>query len=290
MNPYLLGTIAILLWSTVAVAFRLALQKLSVLQVLSLASTTSFFVILVTLAFQNKLSQVRQLKGKDWLQGLILGVGNPFLYYLCLFESYKRLPTQVAQSLNFTWPLFLALGAFLFLGESISLINLVAIFISFLGLLTIIFQDFGPQGELSVIGVLFALSSALIWAGFWIFNSTIKKPPLIKLFLSFLFGTPLILMATIVFDELPNPDFQGLALSIYIGLFEMGISFIIWLKALEKVPRKDVLSNLSYLSPLISLFLIQAFLGESIQMGTILGLVLIVTGNAMPKILVSRMK
>jgi drug/metabolite transporter (DMT)-like permease len=74
------------------------------------------------------------------------------------------------------------------------------------------------------------------------------------------------------------PVWQGIAGGIYLGLFEMGLPFVLWLKALKYSGTTARVSNLIYLSPFISLILIHFFVGEQILLSTIAGLVFIISG------------
>ncbi len=65
---------------------------------------------------------------------------------------------------------------------------------------------------------------------------------------------------------------------VYIGFFEMGITFILWMLALNKSKSTVKLSNLVYLSPFISFIFISIVLKEHIYYSTIIGLILIVSG------------
>ena len=66
--------------------------------------------------------------------------------------------------------------------------------------------------------------------------------------------------------------------NIYIGMFEMSITFVIWLKALNYSSDTAKVSNLIYLSPFLALFIINLTVGEKIHTSTILGLVFIIAG------------
>jgi drug/metabolite transporter (DMT)-like permease len=70
----------------------------------------------------------------------------------------------------------------------------------------------------------------------------------------------------------------GLFGATYVGIFEMGITFVIWLKALKFSKTTAHVSNLIYLSPFLSLVFIYLFVGEQILLSTVIGLILIVVG------------
>ena len=70
----------------------------------------------------------------------------------------------------------------------------------------------------------------------------------------------------------------GVTTSIYVGIFEMGITFFFWLKALQMSSTTAQVSNLVYLAPFLSLIFVHFFLHEPVYYTTPLGLVLIISG------------
>jgi drug/metabolite transporter (DMT)-like permease len=65
---------------------------------------------------------------------------------------------------------------------------------------------------------------------------------------------------------------------IWVGLFEMGITFLLWNGALNRTRRPARIGNLVYLGPFISLLWIYLILGESIRPATVAGLGIIISG------------
>jgi drug/metabolite transporter (DMT)-like permease len=68
-----------------------------------------------------------------------------------------------------------------------------------------------------------------------------------------------------------------LAAGIYIGIFETGISFVFWMKAMSLTSNSAKIANLIYLAPFLSLVFIHFILGEKIFITTILGLFFIIS-------------
>lgn len=279
-QAYLFGLSAVLIWSTVASAFKIALTHLNPIQLLLCASVASSVALFVTIFFQRKVHLIFKTKKRDLLICSALGILNPFLYYMVLFKAYDLLPAQEAQSLNYTWAISLALLSIPLLGQKMSLRELMAIIVSYAGVLTI-----STRGDLLSMqfsnrtGVLLALLSTVIWALYWIYNTKISIDPVIGLFLSFCAGVPLIFLTTIIFSKLPLLNLAAIASSAYVGFFEMGITFVLWLKALKLTKKAARISNLIFLSPFISLVLIHYIVGENILPSTVAGLFLIIVGN-----------
>ncbi len=278
-QAYLYAIAAVLIWSTVASAFKISLRYIDVLQLLFHACLVSIFILFALLVVQNKLHLLKTLPMRAFLQSAFLGLLNPFLYYTVLFKAYTLLPAQEAQALNYTWPVMLVLLSIPLLKQKITIKNLVAILISFTGVLVI-----STRGQLwrlqfdNATGVALALGSAIIWAVFWIYNIRDRRDAILKLFLNFSFGMIFILMATVVYSEIRLPPWRGIFGVIYIGLFEMGITFVIWSQALRLAKTTASVSNFIYLVPFLSLAVIHLLVGETILLSTVVGLVFIVAG------------
>jgi drug/metabolite transporter (DMT)-like permease len=82
----------------------------------------------------------------------------------------------------------------------------------------------------------------------------------------------------LVFTDLQIPDMTGLLGAVYVGCFEMGISYFLWLQALKYSASAAQISSLIFISPFISLLLIHFLVGEEILPSTFYGLSLIVVG------------
>ena len=114
--------------------------------------------------------------------------------------------------------------------------------------------------------------SSLIWASFWIFNLRDEREEVAKLFISFGFGCLYVLVMLGFGPGIELPSLPGLGGAIYSGLFEMGLTFVVWLKALRLSASAARMSNLVFLSPFISLLLIRVIVGERILLSTLVGL------------------
>jgi hypothetical protein len=71
---------------------------------------------------------------------------------------------------------------------------------------------------------------------------------------------------------------KGILAAVYVGVFEMGITFLFWLKALKMAETTDKVSNLVYLAPFLSLVFVHFILHEPVYYTTPVGLLLIICG------------
>ena len=71
---------AVLLWSTVASAFKLSLRELSPPQLVFASSLVSAAFLGVVLALRGRLPELLALPRRQWLRSAGLGLLNPCLY------------------------------------------------------------------------------------------------------------------------------------------------------------------------------------------------------------------
>lgn len=284
-KAYAYGIATVLLWSTVASAFKLSLRHLDPLQLLLYANVVSVATLFAVLAAQKKIYLLAQYRRRDLIRCAALGFLNPFLYYVVLFKAYDLLPAQEAQPLNYTWAITLAILSIPLLKQRLGLRELGAILISYFGV--IIISTHGDPLSLrfsNPLGVALALASTVIWALYWIYNTKDRSDPVASLFLNFVFGFPFVLAATAIFSSVPVPWGPGLWGAAYVGVFEMGITFVLWLNALRLSSTTAKVSTLIFFSPFLSLVFIHFLVGEDIRLSTIAGLVFIVIGNVLQQL------
>jgi len=279
-NKALLFTvIAVASWSTVASAFKIGLRHYGYFELILVSAVTAMLIFAGVITVQKKWPLLRRLTLKETGSYAFTGLLNPAIYYLILFKSYDLLPAQIAQPINYFWPILLALLLAVIEKKPVPLFKFIGMTISFGGVVLISVGTEGIAGvELSKPGVLLAFFSAFLWASFWIVNRRNKNVDgILGLFLSFMFGSVYLSLATL-FVPVSLGSLQGFLSAVYVGLFEMAVSFIFFRLALQKTTNPALTNQLCYLSPFISLFLIHAVLGETIYFTTYMGLFLIVFG------------
>ena len=283
----IMGGFVVFFWATVATAFKIALNEISNLQLLLIASSTALIVCFIELIRTKKLNLLGEslLSKSTIFRGAWQGLMNPFIYYLILFKGYSLLPAQIAQPLNFSWQIVLMILMAIFLKQKLHFNQVVGVLVSFSGIIMLSLNNSADiSGKLSVFGLGLIIASTIIWATYWLLKINEKQDSVIELFVSFLFGT-IYLVVVSLFTPMEFPPLKPLLAGIYAGMFEMGITFILWSKALKLATNRVTLTQLIYLSPLLSLLLIHFILGEKIGVLTVVGLFLIIGG-----ILISNLK
>jgi drug/metabolite transporter (DMT)-like permease len=278
-KAYMYALLTILCWATVASAFKLSLQYLDYLHLLFYSSLTSSLVLFLVLVVEHKFPLLFTYSRWDYFRSALLGFLNPYLYYMILFNAYLLLPAQEAQPINQLWAIVLSLLSVRLLKQQFKLSNFVALFISLVGVLVISTQGNVVGLEFSnPLGVLLALSTTIIWALFWVYNLNDARDETVKLFLNFIFGSLYTLLSLLFMSTIVPVNLPGFLSAVYVGLFEMGLPFLFWLKALQYSSTTVQVSTLVHLVPFLSLLVIHFTIGEPILPSTLLGLFLIITG------------
>ena len=276
---YIYGLLAVVLWSTVASAFKLTLDCFAPIGLLFYSVLFSLFVLGLIIVKERKTGLLFSYSRRDYLKLVSLGFINPFFYYLVLFKAYDLLPAQVAQPINYTWALTLSYMSFFILKQKLGIYDFLAGIICYVGILII-----STKGDLfgldftSKEGVVLAFSSTILWSLYWIYSTKLDVDLIVGLFVSFLSGFVWIFLYMLLFSKSFEPNLYGVLGSAYIGCFEMGVTYVFWLKAMKLTSSSSKIANLIFISPFLSLVFIYFFVGEKILLSTLTGLGLIVLG------------
>lgn len=271
--------VAVMMWSTVATAFNIALQELDYIQLLTYSTGVAFVVLTLIMLFYKRFNQLKSIAKKDYISLTIKGLINPFVYYLILFKAYSLLPANEAMILNYTWPIVLVVLSVIFLKQQFKKVDFLSVFFSFIGVVVI-----ATKGNIfdvkfsNLFGTILAIGSSAVWAGYWILNLKNKVDTIIQLWFSFGVGFVASVILFLVLGYPFNISNKIALASIYVGLFEMSIPFIMWQFALLRASNTAVVSKFVFLSPFLSLMIIALILKETILISSYIGLFMIVGG------------
>ncbi|MCZ2723273.1 DMT family transporter [Marinomonas sp. 15G1-11] len=289
VKAMILGFMAVFLWSTVATAFSLSLSQQSPAQLLLVASFTSLLFLITLIIYKKQWSELVFHFIESWKSSLFFGAINPFIYYLVLLEAYNLLPAQEAQAINYTWAIMLSFMAVPILKQKLVFFDLIAAACCYFGVLVIATNGSPLSLEFSnFYGVILALVSTIIWASYWLLNTKDQRPSLIGLTLNFAFALPLILIYWWLTEDNIQWSDKGVLSAIYIGFFEMGLTFVLWNNALKLTSKATKVANLIFLAPILSIFWLSQFTDEAVKISTLIGLACILIGLTVQNIAKAR--
>lgn len=278
-RAYLYAGATVLFWSTVASAFKLTLGYISFEELLFYSTLFSLVILGTIVAASGRFSEIRHWPATEFVRSALLGFLNPFLYYLVVFKAYSLLPAQEALTLNFIWPIVLVLFSIVILSQQITAKTLLAMVVSFSGALVI-----STRGDVlgfrmtHPLGAGLALGSSAVWALYWVYGTKDTRDAVSRLCVNFVFGFLFVAGYMLLFSSPRLIGLQGLFGSLYVGAFEMGVTYVVWLYALRLSRTTAQVSNLIYLTPFLSLIVVHFAVGEQIFGSTVAGLILIVSG------------
>ena len=266
---------SILLWASTASVGKLLLKDLNNLHVMFytslFATITLFFIILL----QGKISIIKQYKIKDYLTFMYMGVVGIFLYNYFFYGALMRLPAQEAFIINYLWPIIIVILASIILKEKFTVRKAIALCISFMGIIVVVtkgnFINFS-FGDMK--GILFAVSGAISYGLFSVLGKKIDYENFTSMMFYCLFACIITFIVTFNIPAISLYQFIGL---LWLGIFIYGLAYIFWFLAL-KYGDTAKMSNITFLTPFLSLVYIYFFTGEKILLSSIIGLIIIILG------------
>ncbi len=152
-------------WSMTYVWYKIVFKELTPISVMTIRLAFSAIFLLLFSKFTKRLSFPDK---KDFLWFLLLSFFQPFLYFLGESHGANLVSPTISAVIISTIPVFTPFATYLFYGEKISVFNVMGIFLSFLGVMLVLFGNelhfYGStQGIMLLFGaVLSALGYAVI--------------------------------------------------------------------------------------------------------------------------------
>ena len=270
--------LCILLWASIPVASKKILAELNNLQMLFYSTVFSALALCALVVGQGKISSMARYSLRDYAHLSWLGFLGAFLYYVLLYGAFANTSAAEGFVLAYTWPILVSLLAVPLLGQRLTPVRLFAIAVSFCGVVMIVTRGRMLEFQMeNLAGNMLALSGALVFALFSILGKRTNYDITIATLVYFCSALFCALATIAVAGELPLPSLSVWGWVLYNGLLVNGVSYLFWFRALEHGDTFFV-SNLLYLTPVLSLPLVKVFINEPLHMSAVTGLMLIISG------------
>lgn len=276
-RTYLFAGITIFLWSTVATTCKILLTELNNMQLLWMNSLiAAVFLFLVNLISGN-FKKFKQYTVKDYCIMALIGLPGTLLYYLFYYAGTDLLPASQAFIVNYLWPIMSVVFACIVLKERLTVRKVIAIFMSFIGVIIVMGRSVSALDSSIILGALCCILGAVSYGVFTAFNQKMNYNKSLSLmtsyFVTFLITTIIILFNGGIFMARGDQMLGFL----WNGILAVAVANVLWVRALESGKTAKI-SNLAYITPFISLIWTFLFLHEPITINSLLGLVVIVAG------------
>lgn len=186
--------------------------------------------------------------------------------FLCIFIALDLTTVSRASIILYSMPVWLALaGHFLLPGERLSVVRAVGLALALLGV--VIAMGDRSNGTASLLGDVLALCGALFWAGIALLvrvTPLSQTPPVTQLMFQVAISGPLLLLAAPMFGPMIRefePIHVGMLAFQAIGIASLGFLGWFWLLTIY---RASSVASFAFLSPVLSVLLGWALLGEHI--------------------------
>ena len=203
--------------------------------------------------------------------GVAMGIN-----WILLFEAYKYTTVSVATLSYYFAPVIVTIVCPILFHEVLTAGQIVCFVMSTLGLVMI--TGVGEIGSGSdFIGILFGLGAAVFYATVILLNKFIKNVEGIhRTFFQFLSAIivliPYVIMTSGV--TLGNLNGSGWVNLLIVGLIHTGVTYCMYFSSLKELPGQKA-AILSYIDPLVAVFVSVTILGETMTFWQILGGILI---------------
>jgi drug/metabolite transporter (DMT)-like permease len=239
------------------------------------------FLCLMPLVLLNPLhrSVIRSFTRVDWVRLALLGIVYYTLTQGSQFLSLAYLPAAMVSLLLNLTPLIVGLFGIVFLREHPSSGQWLGIALTILG---VVFYFFPLNvAELHIFGVLVALGGVLTNAASSVLgrqaNRLANSSPLVITFISMGIGSILLLVMGITIQGFGRLDLQSWLLIAWLAVVNTAFAFTLWNHTLRTLSAVESSVINSLMMPQIAV-LAFLFLGETLTVKEILGLILVSVG------------
>jgi drug/metabolite transporter (DMT)-like permease len=217
------------------------------------------------------------------LKFAFMGVFNLVLPFLLITWGETKIDSSLAAILNGAQPLFIIVIAHFWLhDEKITLPRLAGLIVGFVGVVVLVARDFDPQSlHGDVLGQLAVLAAAICYAVALTFSRKYLRgtQPVLQSTMILIFGTAIMGVVTPIVErpiQLPTLPITWLALA-WLGVLGLCIAYMLFFH-LNNVWGPTRASLVTYIFPVVGVFLGIIFLNEVPDWNMVIGSVLVVAG------------
>lgn len=207
---------------------------------------------------------------------LLSGVAMGFNWIL-LFQAYKYTTVSVATLSYYFAPVIVTLACPILFREKMGAKQWICFAMSTVGIALITGTGDLSQGSSHLVGILFGLGAAVLYATVILLNKFIKGVAgLQRTFLQFLAAIAVLVpyVACTSGVTLGTMDGMGWICLLVVGLVHTGVTYCLYFSSLKELPGQEA-AILSYIDPLVAVLISVFALGEDMGLWQLIGGVLI---------------
>lgn len=272
MNPRLMMIISMTIFGTLGLFVRnisISSGELALYRAVLAALLIMVFFIITRqkIVFANIKKELPLLL----VSGAAMGIN-----WILLFEAYKYTTVSVATLSYYFAPIIVTVVCPILFKERLTVRQIICFVMSTLGLIMITgIGEIG--GKKDFIGILFGLGAAAFYATVILLNKFIKNMEGIqRTFLQFLSAIIILLPYVIMTSGITLGSLNGIGWInlLIVGLIHTGVTYCMYFSSLKDLPGQKA-AILSYIDPLVAVFISVTLLGETMTFWQAMGGILI---------------
>ena len=272
MNPRITMALSMAIFGTLGLFVRnisVSSGELALYRAVLAASLIGIFLLLT--GQKIPFAKIRKEVPLLLISGIAMGIN-----WILLFEAYKYTTVSVATLSYYFAPVTVTVICPFLFKEKLTAKQIICFAMSTLGLVLITGTG-GIGGGKDFIGILFGLGAAMFYATVIILNKFIKNVDGIhRTFLQFVSAiivlVPYVLLTSGI--TLGNLNSIGWINLLIVGLVHTGITYCMYFPSIKELPGQKA-AILSYIDPLVAVFISVTVLGETMTLMQICGGLLI---------------
>ncbi|GEC93127.1 hypothetical protein BBR01nite_54580 [Brevibacillus brevis] len=210
-----------------------------------------------------------------------MGVTGVALFNLFMFWALERTDATNVGLLSTLNPVSIAIFSFLLMGDKIRPLQIVAMLVSFTGVLVVMTKgDFAHLSQLHFnTGDLWMLAAVAMWGIYSVCARWAMKTvsPMMSTLYSGIFGVALMLPFNVTTFTISNTDWTFWLSLFYVGVMATVVSMVLWNIGVQKVGATSAGMFLNF-NPIFTAILAFLLLGERMTIIQLLGSVIVIVG------------
>lgn len=268
---------AMLIWGTIGLFVKNI--NLSSIEIAFFRASIGSVVLLFIAILNKEIIDKKVLKQNILvlsLSGIALGIN-----WAALFQAIKYTTISNATLSYYFAPIFMILFSAIIFKEKMSIKNIICMLVALIGLFMILKsgEDKSLNNYNHTKGILFGLCGAVLYAIIVMLNKFIKDLSPIKITLSQLFISTIVLLPIVLrggVENLKSMDINTWILIVILGVIHTGFAYLLYFPSLKDV-KAQAIAIISYLDPISAIFISAIFLKEPMTTTQLLGGVFILS-------------
>lgn len=214
------------------------------------------------------IKEINRETGLLFVSGVAMGFN-----WIFLFQAYRYTTISLATLSYYFAPVIVTLVCPILFKEKLHLKQWLCFIMSTFGLILITGIGDISERNINLVGILFGLSAAALYATVILLNKFIKNVDgIYRTFLQFV-AAVLVLFPYVMFTSgfsLQNLNFNGWIYLIIVGIFHTGFNYCLYFSSIKELSGQKA-AILSYIDPFVAVMLSILLLGESMTVLQVLG-------------------